>query len=232
MVKFLNLTGQLFSVARNYVRFACCFVVENMDFIKSVNDAIKLENPGKSLSRIQCYWLSFCITAIILTNSVCWIRFEKISLGRFKASSLSWMFRLGKICWERLLICSIRVLLKKYGIHQATLVLDDSERARSKNTKRIAYTHKQKNKKTGGYVMGQSIVLLLLVTPKITFYQPDPAIKAWVKQNKRLKSTGVLKKDSPKTPPRDRDLIVIKTIWWQFCWNSRSMYSGRCTIRQ
>ena len=51
--------------------------------------------------------------------------------------------------------------------------------------------------------MGQSIVLLLLVTPKITFYQPDPAIKAWVKQNKRLKSTGVLKKDRPKAPPRD-----------------------------
>ena len=66
--------------------------------------------------------------------------------------------------------------------------MDDSDRARSKNTKRIAYTHKQKDKKTGGYVMGQSIVLLLLVTPKITlpvgfsFYQPDPAIKAWVKQ--------------------------------------------------
>jgi hypothetical protein len=77
------------------------------DFIKSVNDAIKLENPGKSLSRTQCYWLSFCITAIILTNSVCWIRFEKISLGRFKASSLSWMFRRGKICWERLLVCMI-----------------------------------------------------------------------------------------------------------------------------
>ena len=60
-----------------------------------------------------------------------------------------------------------------------------------------------------GNVMGQSIVLLLLVTPKITlpggfsFYQPDPAIKAWVKENKRLKSIGVLKKDCPKAPLRD-----------------------------
>ena len=72
------------------------------DFIKSVNDAIKLENPGKSLSRTQCYWLSFCITAIILTNSVCWIRFEKISLGRFKASSLSWMFRRGKLIGKKM----------------------------------------------------------------------------------------------------------------------------------
>ena len=41
------------------------------NFIKSVNDAIKMEAPGKALSRIQCYWLSFCISAVILTNSVC-----------------------------------------------------------------------------------------------------------------------------------------------------------------
>lgn len=54
------------------------------NFIKSVNEAIKLESPGKALSRTQCYWLSFCISAVILTNSVCWIRFEKISLSRFQ----------------------------------------------------------------------------------------------------------------------------------------------------
>jgi hypothetical protein len=67
------------------------------NFIKSVNDAIKMETPGKALSRIQCYWLSFCISAVILTNSVCWIRFEKISLGRFQSSSLSWMFKRGNM---------------------------------------------------------------------------------------------------------------------------------------
>lgn len=27
------------------------------NFIKSVNEAIKLESPGKTLSRTQCYWL-------------------------------------------------------------------------------------------------------------------------------------------------------------------------------
>jgi hypothetical protein len=154
------------------------------NFIKPVNEAIKLETPGKALSRTQCYWLSFCITAVILTNSVCWMRFKKISLGRFKSSSLSWMFRRGKICWEHLLVYSVRVLLQQYGIHHGTLVLDDSDRSRSKSTTRIAHTHKQKDKKTGGYVMGQNVVLLLLVTPKIrlpvglAFYQPDPAKKA------------------------------------------------------
>ena len=163
----------------------------SQNFIKLVNEAIKLKTPGKALARTQCYWLSFCITAVILTNSVCWIRFEKISLGRFQSSSLSWMFKRGKICWEHLLVFSVRVLLQKYGIHQGTLVLDDSDRARSKSTTRIAHTHKQKDKKTGGYVMGQNVVLLLLVTPKITlpvgfaFYQPDPEKQAWAKENKR-----------------------------------------------
>jgi DDE superfamily endonuclease len=181
------------------------------NFIKSVNDVIKMEAPGKGLSRIQCYWLSFCISAIILTNSVCWSRFEKISLGRFQSSSLSWMFKRGKICWEHLLVFSVRVLLQKYGRHEGTLVLDDSDRARSKRTTGIAYTHKQKDKKTGGYVIGQNVVLLLLVTPKITlpvgftFYQPDPVKKAWAKENNRLQSIGILKKDRPKEPPRNPD---------------------------
>ncbi|MEA3471072.1 MAG: hypothetical protein U9R24_05105, partial [Thermodesulfobacteriota bacterium] len=42
------------------------------------------------------------------------------------------------------------------------LALDDSDRPRSKNTKRIHKVYKQKDKKTNGYVNGQTIVLLLL----------------------------------------------------------------------
>ena len=97
-------------------------------------------------------------------------------------------------------------VLKKYAIHQGTLVLDDSDRARSKNTKRIAYTHKQKEKKTGGYVMGQSIVLLQLVTLRITlpvgfsFYQPDPAGSR-----------------DPKYPTKqDVDLSLLKQFGYNF----------------
>ena len=38
------------------------------NFINSVSDAIKMETPRKTLSRIQCYWLSFCISAVILLD--------------------------------------------------------------------------------------------------------------------------------------------------------------------
>jgi hypothetical protein len=52
-----------------------------------------------------------------------------------------------------------------------------------KMQKKIHKLHKIKDKKTGGYLLGQSLVLLLFVSEKITFpigfafYAPDPAIK-------------------------------------------------------
>jgi len=182
------------------------FVVE---FIDSVNQQVEAFSPGKRLSKTQQCWLAFCVSAIIITNGVCWAWFERISIGHCKLSSLSWMFRRGKICWDCLLIASINVLLQKYGVSQGVLVLDDSDRARSKNTTHVAHVHKHKDKKTGGYLMGQNLVFLLFVTPKITipvgyaFYQPDPAISAWRKENARLKALGVRKKDRPTEPMRD-----------------------------
>jgi uncharacterized membrane protein len=151
-----------------------------VDFIDAVNQQIETVTPGRRLTKIQRYWLAFCVSAIMITNGVCCAWFERISLGNSKLSSLSWMFRRGKICWDCLLVSSINVLLTKYSISQGVLVLDDSDRARSKSTTHLAYIHKQKDKKTGGYVMGQNLVFLLFVTPKITipvsfaFYQPHP----------------------------------------------------------
>ncbi|WP_221895208.1 hypothetical protein [Bathymodiolus japonicus methanotrophic gill symbiont] len=62
--------------------------------------------------------------------------------------------------------------------------------------------YKQKHKGSGGYVNGQTIVLLLLVTSSITvpvgffFYMPDPALKQWDKEDKRLKKSGIAKKEA------------------------------------
>ena len=86
---------------------------------------------------------------------------------------------------------------------------DDSDRGRTKGVKRIYQAHKLKDKTTGGYRMGQSVVMLLLVTPVLTmpvgfaFYQPDPRLKAWEKEEQRLKKRGVPKQDRPTKPERD-----------------------------
>jgi hypothetical protein len=36
-----------------------------------------------------------------------------------------------------------------------------------------------------------------------TFYMPDPMLKAWVKEDNRLKKAGVAKKDRPLQPVRN-----------------------------
>ena len=68
---------------------------------------------------------------------------------------------------------------------------------------------KIKDKKTGGYFNGQSIVFLVLVSDLLTilirseFYKPDPVLRNWNKENEKLKKQGVPKKERPKRPERD-----------------------------
>lgn len=179
------------------------------DFVKDLDGVIRTSLKNQGLTQIQQVWLSFCITAIVLTNQVCWASFERLSLGRFSLGRLSWMFRCSKVLWGSLLRASILLIIARYGIREGVLVIDDTDNIRSKNTKRIAHTHKIKDKKTNGYFNGQSIIYLLLVTPKVTipvgfkFYQPDPNISAWRKEDKRLIKLGVVKGQRPQKPLKE-----------------------------
>src|SRR5664279_1124274 len=126
------------------------------------------------------------------------------------------MFREAKLAWDYLLLASVTLVLERYEITEGVLVLDESDRARSKRTKRIYGAHKQKHKALGGYVNGQTVVLLLLVTQSVTipvgfaFYRPDPALKAWGKEDNRLKKKGVAKQDRPVQSERN-SLYPTKT---------------------
>lgn len=181
------------------------------DFINELDLSLRESGENNYLSRIQRYWIGFCIVSILLTNSVCWARFERFSLKGYSQAALSWMFRKSKLPWEAILVGSVRVILKNYQIKEGHIVLDDSENGRSKNAKKLHKLHKIKDKKTGGYILGQSLVLLVLVTDKITFpigfafYAPDPAIKEWGKQEKVLQKKGIKKRNRPSKPSRNKD---------------------------
>jgi len=178
-------------------------------FVADLDAALGKLKPNAKLTQLQKIWLGFCLTGMLLTNSVCWAKFERASLGEYKIAALSWMFREAKVAWDYLLLASVTLVLERYGITNGVLVLDESDRARSKRTKRIHKAHKQKHKASGGYVNGQTVVLLLLVTPSVTFpvgfafYMPDPLLTAWAKEDKRLKKAGVAKKDRPVQPVRN-----------------------------
>ena len=57
------------------------------DFINELDKGLKIYEPELGLSRIQRRWLGFCLMGIILTNSVCWARFERASLGEYKVGA-------------------------------------------------------------------------------------------------------------------------------------------------
>jgi hypothetical protein len=178
-------------------------------FVEALNLAMEKQKPGCGLSKAQRGWISFCIMAILVTNSVCWARFERAGLGGYSLAALSWVFRHSKIPWEMLLTMSVRVILSRYGIKEGSLVEDDTDKKRSKSTTKIGYLHKLKDKATGGFLMGQCIVFLVLVTPKITipvgfkFYMPDPAMTKWSKKDKALKKLRIPARQRPPKPPKN-----------------------------
>ncbi|WP_300463807.1 hypothetical protein [Desulfobacula sp.] len=134
-------------------------------FIDKVNKAIQEYNPDKCLTRIQKNWIKFCIMSVLMTNTVCWFNFAKTSMGKCSFAALSWMFRKSKIPWEILLVSSTRAVLRRHGITEGCLGIDDTDKKRSKSARKISNVHKIKDKTSGGYIMGQSLVFLLLITP-------------------------------------------------------------------
>src|SRR5713101_10002006 len=175
-------------------------------FVDAVDEAIRAQSSRYGMSTMQRAWLAFCVTAVLVTNSICWARFERASLGSYSLAVLSWMFRHSKIPWDELLVASVRVILRHYGLHSGSLVIDDTDNKRSKSAQTLAHLYKLRDKESGGYVWGQSLVFLVLVTPTISlpvgfvFYQPAPELSAWYKQAKVLKKQGVPPKQRPPKP--------------------------------
>jgi len=175
-------------------------------FVDAVDEAIREHHPSHGLSTMQRTWLAFCVTAILVTNSMCWARFERASLGTYALAALSWMFRHSKMPWESLLVASVRVILRQYGMPSGSLVIDDTDNQRSKSAKTLAHLYKLRDKESGGYLWGQSLVFLVLITPKISipvgfvFYQPAPELSAWYKKEKALKKQSVPPQQRPPTP--------------------------------
>ncbi|OLE45604.1 MAG: transposase [Cyanobacteria bacterium 13_1_40CM_2_61_4] len=178
-------------------------------FIDAVDTAIRAHQPHHAMSATQRAWLAFCLTAVLVTNSICWARFERASLGTYALAALSWMFRHSKIPWDHLLVASVRVILRHHGITSGSLVVDDTDNQRSKSAKALAHLYKLRDKASGGYLWGQSLVFLVLVTAKISipvgfvFSQPAPELSAWYKKDKALKKLGVPKPQRPPKPAPD-----------------------------
>jgi hypothetical protein len=178
------------------------------DYVNNLNEILSLYPINAAMTYGHQKWLAFCLTCIIVTSSICWRKFNRISLGSFSEALLSWYFR-RPMTWELLLKASVNLILTRFEIKEGILLIDDTGKKRSKVTKRIPYTHYFKDKQGTGTIKGQEIVLLVLVTASVTipvcyeFYQPDPAYTKWAKEDKRLKKQGVPKCKRPPQPPEN-----------------------------
>ncbi|NJO18466.1 MAG: transposase [Thioploca sp.] len=179
------------------------------EFIEQLNQGLQENLPKRKLSRAQRWWLSFCLMGIVLSGRVCWAEFERIGLGGYGLAALSWMFRHSKLPWSLLLHVSMTIILRHYGISEGELAGDDTEKKRAKLTKRIDKAHQMFDKKTGGYINGQEVVILYLITAKISlpvgfeFYQANPELVKWRKEDEALKKPGVNKSERPPKPARN-----------------------------
>ncbi|MDD1422804.1 transposase, partial [Dolichospermum sp. ST_sed1] len=184
-------------------------LLSTLPFIKNYTAELTHElQTGKKWtpSRQQQEWLSFCLTGLLLTGTLCWREFERMGLGQYRVGALSWMFRCAKLPWDCLLFASIAVLLRLIQAKSGVLACDDTDHRRAKTTKKIHKAHKIFDKKTAGYFNGQCLVFLVFVTDKFTFpvdfafYHPDPEMQNWKKVDAQRKKDGIKKSERPKAP--------------------------------
>ena len=180
-------------------------------FIDHLDQALRRAPQAQRLTIKQRYFLAFVISAMILTQKLCWASMERRSLGQYTSAALWWMFYRSEIVWHLLLRISVLVIIDCYGLSEGNLLIDDTGRSRCKRTKKIGKTHKIKEKKTSGYVNGQELVFLVLQTPLVTipidfrFYMPDPKMTEWRKKRDLLKKQGVPPKDRPPKPKPNKE---------------------------
>lgn len=179
-----------------------------VDYVNQLNYSLK-QISSNVLTKTQSNWLVVILMGLIVTGAFNWSAFARKSLGAFSEDRLRWIFHNAKISWNNLLQASISYIIAHYNISEVVLVLDDSDKMRSKNTSKIAHVHKIKDKKTGGFFLGQEFVFLIFVTKFITipvgfrFYTPNPAIAIWKKTIKEQKAAGIPSKDRARKPEQD-----------------------------
>ena len=186
------------------------FVSDSLPFVKiyveELEDALKKYDANLKISRIQKSWLAFCIMGIFITRTVCWAKFERAFLGQKSAASISWMFRKADIPWQILLTASTMALIKRLGITCGRLAIDETDKKRSKAAKYIYKLHKIKDKASGGYINGQKLVFLFLITDLVSvpvgfeFYVPDPELKKWNKNDEKLKKKAFPRRIDRRSP--------------------------------
>lgn len=184
-------------------------------FISHLN-LLLLNSNKQTLSSIQCGFIALVIGAMALSGQLNWSWISRATLGGYGSTGLSWMFRCAKIRWEELQAAAVVYLMQLYEVFEVHLVIDDTDRPRSKIIKTLFGVFKTFDKKTGGFFLAQNIVFVLVVTKVFSFpiafafFQPDPAVSKWQRIIKQLRKKKIPRSEWPIEPIRDHKKYPTK----------------------
>lgn len=175
-------------------------------FGDAVDAAMRTHQPQPALSGTQRTGRAFCLTAVLVTNAMCWARCARASLGTEAMAALAWRLRHRQMPWAHLLVASVRGILRHPGITAGTLVVDDTDHPRSQSAQALASLSQLREQARGGSLWGPSLVCLVLVPPTISlpvgvvFSPPAPELSVWDTTAKRLKQQGGPPPQRPRQP--------------------------------
>ena len=84
-------------------------------FVDAVDAAIRTHQPIMRCLSHSAPGPGFAIAAVLVSNSICWARFARASLGTYALTALS-DARPTKIPWDRLLVASIADHPQHHGL--------------------------------------------------------------------------------------------------------------------
>ena len=142
-----------------------------------------------------------------------------------------------------LLVASVRVILHHHGSTSGSLIIDDTDNPRSKSAHTRAHLYKLRDKESGGYIWGQSLVFLVLVTPKIsipvgfTCYRPG-SHQCLVQTGKGPQKARCPQTATPPEPPphplyppkQQLALRLLAAIQDGPSGHPRALYRGGCAL--
>ena len=172
-------------------------------FVDAVDAAIRTHQPHHAMSVTQRTWLAFCITAVLVTNSICWARFARASLGTYALAALSWMFRHSKIPGTNSGSQCAGYCGTTASPRAASASMTPTTRARNRprrspicinsaTKKVVAISGDKASARLGDPKISMPVGVVLL--------SARPECSAWYKTDKVLQKQGVPAKQRPRKP--------------------------------
>ncbi len=59
------------------------------EYIRLLNSTLKEQEESYELTITQSRWLGFCLMGILMTNSICWEKFERLSFKTYTKQAIS-----------------------------------------------------------------------------------------------------------------------------------------------